>query len=58
MPITDTIRQMITNDLRACYTKEDLKYMYTTTNRQEYKHLLSAYNITEEQLKEIIADML
>jgi len=51
-------QKIIVNDLKACYTQEDLTFMLETGNVKEYHHLLLAYDITRTELNSIIQSML
>jgi len=53
----------IKRDLREAYmhdpeyNKTTLKFFMRTNNKDEYRHLLNAYEITEEELFSIITEI-
>jgi hypothetical protein len=54
----DTISpEKIKADLRRCYTRRELDFMLHSNNIDEVGHLLRAYDVTWDELKEILADM-
>lgn len=58
------LRDRIKRNLRECYIKDEnskeptfLSDVYHFLPKEEYAHILRAYSITEEELKDIIYEM-
>jgi hypothetical protein len=47
----------IKGDIKMSYDRNDIHFLYTTNNKEEYRHLMDAYDITEEYLKKILLDL-
>ena len=47
----------IKGDIKMSYDRNDIHFMYNTNNKEEYRHLLDAYDISEEYLKKIFLEL-
>lgn len=50
-------KRKIRSDITVMYDRTEIHHLYVTDNKDEYRHLLECYNITERELKKILYDI-